>query len=260
MQATPSVRLVPIDTARLDADGIDWRWWELEDGIKVTFAHLFAQGPTQAPGDVTRLQADLAGNLRVTLAGQTAFGIVQLGDNAGNIATVVATTADARAPGNGETVAAVQELFNGANFDRGRSASALNLASLSTLGVSLADAPGDWTAVSAPAAGIAASASRVAGGVGVRHLLTATSFGFSSQAALAAVATVQVNIRDGATGAGTVLKSYVFDLPAAIVAPVHIELSGLHVVGSAATAMTVEFAAAVAGLRTYANLTGHDAA
>jgi hypothetical protein len=116
---------------------------------------------------------------------------------------------------------------------------------------------GCWTQSSAPAAGTAASASRAAGAAGVRHVCTAISFGMSASTAIVA-STVTVNLRDGASGAGTILWSWQFALPAATVGPLFNHISGLSIVGSAATALTLEYAAGLANLLTYVNLSGYD--
>lgn len=110
-----------------------------------------------------------------------------------------------------------------------------------------------WSVTNTPAAATQATASRAAGAAGVRHVATTIT------ACLAAGATAQtpvvVNLRDGATGAGTVLRSW------AISAPVNdskcADLSGLAMLGTAATAMTIEFAAAgVAASQQTVTLTG----
>lgn len=115
-----------------------------------------------------------------------------------------------------------------------------------------------WIVSHAPGIGTQATASKAAGAAGVKHVATALSFGLSAKAAIGA-STVTVNLRDGATGAGTVLASWTFDLPAAIVAPITVTLPLPQIKGSAATAMTLEFAAALANLLQFVNLTGYDA-
>lgn len=120
-------------------------------------------------------------------------------------------------------------------------------------------APADrWTVNHAPAIGAQATASKAAGAAGVKHVATALSFVLSAKTAIAA-STVTVNLRDGATGAGTVLWSWTFDLPAATVAPIHVDLADLQIVGSPATAMTLEFSALLANLLEAVNLAGYDA-
>jgi hypothetical protein len=103
--------------------------------------------------------------------------------------------------------------------------------------------PGEWTVSSSPAAGSAASASKAAGAAGVRHVCTAVSARMAVATAITA-ATFTVNLRDGATGAGTVLMAWRARAVTADTNHVLVELSGLNIVGSVATAMTLEFTAA----------------
>jgi hypothetical protein len=59
-----------------------------------------------------------------------------------------------------------------------------------------------------------------------------------------AAVSVTLNLRDGATGAGTVLASWTFVLAGAIAAKDEVILCDLNIVGTANTAMTLEFSAA----------------
>lgn len=152
-------------------------------------------------------------------------------------------------------------LFNGTNFDRGRSGSAANLALTGPTGggvsgSELVHLPGDWAVNSTPAAATQATASRAAGAAGVRHVCTSISATLATGATAQAAAAL-VNLRDGATGAGTILWSKQVILPTNGVWEV--DLGGLNILGSAATAMTLEFSAAgVAGSFESVSLTGHD--
>jgi hypothetical protein len=66
-----------------------------------------------------------------------------------------------------------------------------------------------------------------------------------------------INVRDGATGAGTIL--YTERITGLAGTTVRVERSGLNLVGTANTAMTVEFAAApAAGDFQCVNLNGYD--
>jgi len=98
----------------------------------------------------------------------------------------------------------------------------------------------EW-AVNAQATAGTPSASKAAA-ASVRHVCTGISI------AVAAGGTAQtpviVNLRDGATGAGTVLASWA--LSAAINGIGAISLTGLNVAGTPGTAMTLEFASATA--------------
>lgn len=101
-----------------------------------------------------------------------------------------------------------------------------------------------WVASSAPAAATQASAVRAAGAAGVRHVCTAVSITVSGGAAAPAAQTLTFNLRDGASGAGSVLASWTVGVEAAAGKTVTINLSGLQIPGTAATAMTLEGSAA----------------
>ena len=108
------------------------------------------------------------------------------------------------------------------------------------------DPAATWTVVHQPAAATQATASKAAGGAGVSHVCTAICATFVvGTTAAGAASQVVVNLRDGATGAGTVLWSGVMALPTAVgSACPPIVLSGLNIKGTANTAMTLEFGAA----------------
>lgn len=171
--------------------------------------------------------------------------------------TSVANPADAL--GNGGTwLLALSGLWvwNGATYDKLREASAANLAVQSGIGAALVAPPGQWSVQHAPAVSLKATISKVAGGAGVRNVCTGFGFGFSAGTAVAA-ATVVVNLRDGATGAGTILRSWQFSLPATTIAPFAVEATGYEIPGSANTAMTLEFTALLTNLLQFVNLSGH---
>lgn len=134
----------------------------------------------------------------------------------------------------------------GSNWDALRTASATNQAAATKTAPLQIATPGTWSITHAPAANTQATISRAAGAAGVRHICTAITATLVAPAAIASGA-VQVNLRDGATGAGTILKSFTLQVGgAASISADHaiIQLSGLQIVGSAATAMTLEFSAA----------------
>lgn len=161
-------------------------------------------------------------------------------------------------------VAAFNELFNGATWDRMRSASAANLAALSALGAQLITTPGNWSVFQIPAVATQATISRAAGATGVRHVCTSIRAKLRTATA-ATAATVTVNLRDGATGAGTILYSATLDINTNVATIAGkesdvIELTGLNIPGSAATAMTLETAAApAANCFAEVQMTGYDA-
>jgi hypothetical protein len=115
---------------------------------------------------------------------------------------------------------------------------------------------GKKSVVHQPSVATAASASIAAGGAGVRHVAESCQVSIST---VAAQAEIIVNLRDGATGAGTVLWSC--RMACAITSRCVCETpSPTALVGTAATAMTCETATA-AGASNFAtaNLFYHDA-
>lgn len=135
-------------------------------------------------------------------------------------------------------------LYDGAQFSRARCASANNLSPTVDIppGVAIATRPGQWAFNHQPAAGTRATVTRGAGGAGVRNVCT--GFGFTLNAVAAITVPVVVNLRDGATGVGTILWTGRYTAP--VGTTVALDLSGLNIVGSPNTAMTFEFAAAPA--------------
>ncbi|HLJ26552.1 MAG TPA: hypothetical protein VKY85_07565 [Candidatus Angelobacter sp.] len=126
------------------------------------------------------------------------------------------------------------------------------------VGVPMMEKGSRWPGVvSSPAAGSQATASKAAGGAGVRHVADCVSV--SAGASTAPTATVlTINLRDGATGAGTVLWST--QIAAANTAAQHgsVHLCGLNQIGTANTAMTLEFAASLANESESVTLIGYD--
>lgn len=129
--------------------------------------------------------------------------------------------------------------WNGATYDRMRTLSAANLAAQVGLGGQIAAGPGEWAVTHEPAVSAQASVTRAAGAAGVRHVCRSLAF---SLAAVAAQTIIYARVRDGATGAGAILWSCAFVLPAGT--SDRVVVSGLNLVGSAATAMTFEFSGA----------------
>jgi len=140
-------------------------------------------------------------------------------------------------------VSSFSRAFNGTTYDRLRTTSAATV-SATTQPFNLATAhPGEWSINHTPAANTQATITRAAGAAGVRHVcrsITVTLIGLAA----AAEATVLVNLRDGATGAGTILWSARLLVQGTVGRQETITLSNLNYFGTAATAMTLEFAAA----------------
>jgi hypothetical protein len=129
--------------------------------------------------------------------------------------------------------------YNGATFDRPRTNSAANLAD-TTQPFELGTAgPGEWALNHCPNANIQATITKAAGGAGVRHVLRSFLAIIMSNTAVANTAILQ--IRDGASGAGTIL--YCGRLTVGAISS-ELFLAGLNLFGSENTAMTIEFNAA----------------
>lgn len=91
-----------------------------------------------------------------------------------------------------------------------------------------------------PAAATQATVTQAAAAAGVKNV--ATSISFTSVTVGTAQTIISVSLRDGATGAGTILWSMQFIQTTNQVLAVTVPLP--HIAGTAATAMTLEFSAA----------------
>lgn len=115
--------------------------------------------------------------------------------------------------------------------------------------------PGQWSVTATPVANTAASASKAAGAAAVRHVATSATVCIS---AVAAQPDLVFNLRDGASGAGTVLWTVRLATPT-VGGSLCVTSPPLNIVGSAGTAMTLESAAAPAATNfATASLTGYD--
>lgn len=105
--------------------------------------------------------------------------------------------------------------------------------------------PGTWSITDTPAANTQATVSKPAEELCI-HVCTAITATLVAPAGSVSD-TVQLNLRDGATGTGTILKSFTLQVGGADSISADraiIQLSGLQVVGSNETDMTLEFSAA----------------
>ena len=137
-------------------------------------------------------------------------------------------------------------VFNGTTFDRWDGISNTNNIATTSIGAAYITPLTTWFTIpnTTSSAATAATISKATGGGTVRHVVTGVTFCFQDSA-INTVARL-VNLRDGATGAGTIIKSwYVSNGGVAGGAQCHSE-TGLNISGSANTAMTLEFAAAPA--------------
>lgn len=191
----------------------------------------------------------------------------RLGDTELDRIRAILTNADdiaAIASGSGGAMAAAAfgYGFDGATWDRLRAASAAVLAAQSAAGAQLVTRPGDWSVNHTPAVSTQATITRAAGGAGVRHVCTSIDAAYIIPAGVNP-AGITLNLRDGGTGAGTILWSRRFGLGVAVGgdAQQEVSITGLNIVGTANTAMTLEFSAAPAATAFQSvALTGYDAA
>jgi hypothetical protein len=110
-----------------------------------------------------------------------------------------------------------------------------------------------WSITNQPATATQATITKAAA-PGQRHVATSISAVIS---AVAAQPAIHVNLRDGATGAGTILWSQTVAVGAGGVAA--IQLGGLNIPGTGGNAMTLETDAAPAATNfASVSLTGYD--
>lgn len=137
-----------------------------------------------------------------------------------------------------------------ANYNPASTTTAVNL-----VGAGVSEKGSRWTEISNPAAGSQATAS-IAAESAVRHVADCISFSAGSTTAPALTA-LTVNLRDGATGAGTVIWTKQVIVPNSTgqnVTP--FAFCGLNLVGTTNTAMTLEFSASLANLIEEVSLSG----
>lgn len=129
-----------------------------------------------------------------------------------------------------------------------------------SIGTQLVENGSRWTVVSTPAASSVASAS-IALEASVRHIVDTVCFSATSNGAVTA-ANGTVDIRDGATGAGTIITQFRVAVLVAAAAGVQIVppfcVSNLGLVGTTGTAMTAEFSAGVTNATESITLTGYN--
>lgn len=125
----------------------------------------------------------------------------------------------------------------------------------SMVGVGSGTPANNFQIVHTPVAATQATITQAAAGAGVRNVCTGISASLCT-VGTAQAAVAQLNLRDGATGAGTILWSKSFSCGTTTM--ITVDLTGLHIYGSAATAMTLEFSAAgVAASFESVSLTGY---
>lgn len=146
-------------------------------------------------------------------------------------------------------------LSDGTNIQTWKATSLTNFPLATTLtarsltGAGVVEKGPRWSVVGAPASGSQASAS-IAAEAGVRHVADCIDFSGAATAAVTAAAGTFV-VRDGATGAGTIIWAYAIAHQTAAGAGVQTiaphALCGLNLVGTTNTAMTAELDAGITG-------------
>jgi hypothetical protein len=209
-----------------------------------------------AGGDSLATYDLAAGGAAPTAAGKLSLGSLYFGATSSTTPTIATTAnpypvnptqlpaaaaqADGAANPTTTYVGAMASGWNGATWDRVKTASAANVAGASGVGVALATGPGNWTTNHVPSTATLATITKSAGGSGVRHVCN------SITATVATGATAQtpilVYLRDGATTAGTILWAGTLSAPANSAGV--LAVTGLSIVGTANTAMCLEFSAA----------------
>jgi len=174
-----------------------------------------------------------------------------------SVAGLFAARARVSAYSSGTVNVTIRPCLNSPSFGLyGTSAGSLTQAF--NVGAEISEHGPRWNTVSAPAASSQATASKAAGGAGVRHVADCVSFSGGATTA-PALTQLTINLRDGATGAGTVLWSHTVVIPASTGQSVlPFSACGLGLIGSANTAMTVEFSASLTNLFENVSLSGYD--
>lgn len=130
--------------------------------------------------------------------------------------------------------------FDGSTWDRLISISNTNNTAVTSQGVKYSTPLSTWSVTNTQSGAVQATASKAAGGGTVRHVATGITI---CRGDTAVAAPVLIHLRDGASGAGTILRSWVIGIDTVNGSKCE-NVTGLNMTGSANTAMTLEFAAA----------------
>lgn len=158
---------------------------------------------------------------------------------------------------------AITGASDGTNIFPIKSSSAANLSTAVNNGTQLSERGARWSITNSgtAASGVQGTISKAAGGAGVRHVIDCIGWSADSAGAVTA-ANVLLNVRDGATGAGTVVWFHALSIPTAAALGIQevpvTQMCGLNILGTANTAATIEFSASVAGSIQAVNMTGYD--
>jgi len=176
-------------------------------------------------------------------------------DTSGRVNMVGAAATGAAVAGNPVYIGGT----DGTNVQPFKVTSAANNSSTTQSGIFLHEKGARWSVSSVTGSNTQASASKAAGGAGVRHIVDCVQFSAESTAAITATQD-DVILRDGATGAGTVLMQWRNGIVSAAAAQVGLAQSicGLALIGTANTAMTLEFANGITNVLMSVTITGYD--
>lgn len=151
-------------------------------------------------------------------------------------------------------VGSAGQVFNGTTWDRVDGISATNNTAATSVGAVQVVPLSTWRVTDTDVGATQSVASKAAGAATIRHVATSIS---ACMSATVAQVPITVNLRDGATGAGTIIRSWTIGV-SAVNDSKCVNESGLNESGSANTAMTLEFVAAgAATTTTTVNLSGY---
>lgn len=126
-----------------------------------------------------------------------------------------------------------------------------------SVGAALIEKGARWSVIHNPAASSQATAS-IAAEASTRHVVDCIAFSAVSTSAPVATA-LTINVRDGATGAGTIIWTYqVVALAATGQNVTPHSICGLNLVGTTNTAMTLEFSALLTNLIESVSISGYN--
>ena len=145
-----------------------------------------------------------------------------------------------------------QEVWNGASFDRQRSASATNNIATTSLGGVQVTPLSTWSVVNTTSGATAATVTKASGGGTVRHVVTGITACFADSAVN--VTAPLVSLLDGATP----IRTWIVGSSGVAGGTECVNVTGLNMTGTAATAMNLTFAVAPAATATETvTLTGY---
>ncbi len=224
------------------------RWWHTNNAMRKWILCLFLIRIAEA-------QPNFSGTYTQTVNQATGTNLHTVVDS-GTVTTVGAVTGITNALPAGTNTLGSVKITDGTTV--ATIASAANLTAATGNGFLLADKGPRWIATQVPpAVSLRATASKAAGAAGVRHVVDCVFF--EAGAITAPVATaLTVDLRDGATGAGTVLKQWRLIVPANATQHITFDRCGLNLIGTAATAMTLEFSALLSNEFESVSITGFD--